>query len=816
MSDPAATNGMSRAQRADGVVVHDPVSALALVPGRPLQEQSRLGEPLLRISWTRGVSALRRHKWLALVIVLAGTAAGIAATRMSSPVYEVHSTVWISNERIDPRNVGPIRIAEVMQQTSWPDLLMSYAILDKVVRKLRLNLQPTRAADSVVFVGFDTDERFRPGTYELKVAESGWQYKLLDERGNQLQSGILGDSVGRKLGFRWQPTAAALSGRRSIEFTVATPRGAAMELRDNINVRFPRESNLLRVSLTGDDPARITAVMNAMLAEFIAVAAELKKRSVSEAGKALAQQVEVAGRQLAEAEAALESFRVQTITLPSERPAVAGGEAVRDPVFESFFSQRIESESIRRDRVALESTLAAVQRGQLDPSALWSVAAVQNSPAPELKATLADHAAKQASLRAAQRTYTDDHKTVRDLLAEVDEIRSQVIPRLVSALIAEQRRRELSLDTQVQSTAQQLRAIPTRTTEETRLRREVEVRGALYSTLKNKYEEATLAEASTVPDVSVLDAPAAPEKPSRDRAPYIIVMAIMASIGLAIAIVLLLDQMDRRFRYAEQATNEMGLDVVGVVPALQQTVPELRDPIEAAHAREAFRSIRLALTHAFEATGRSIVTVSSPGAGDGKSLVSVNLARSFADANCRTLLIDGDIRRGELHARFGVERLPGFVDYLAGELSLEKVLRATGNERLTLLPRGAAQLHGPEMLLSPVMAGLLAELERRYDVIIVDSPPLSAGIDPYVLGTATGSMLLVLRSGETDRRLAQAKLRILNRLPVRLLGALLNATPSEGDFRYYSYLYSDLQEETQLPGPVSVPTDTEPAPLQTS
>lgn len=595
-----------------------------------------------------------------------------------------------------------------------------------------------------------------------------------------------------------------------------------MTLRDRLDIRFPPESNLLHITLRGDNPEQITAVMTAVLEEFVAAAANLKKRSVTEAGKALAQQVGYAEKQLHDAEAALENFRVQTITLPTESPADVTGRAgaARDPVFENFFAQKIEFDNIRRERQVLEGTLAAVRQGQLDPSVLWSVRAVQDNPVPELKASLADLAAKQASLRAAQRSYTDDHKTVRDLKAEVEELNTHVIPRLVTALIAEQKQRELALDSQVQSTAQQLRAIPTRTTEETRLRREVEVRGTLYSMLKNKYEEASLAEASTVPDVSILDAPAVPQWPTRERGRYYIAMAFLASVGLAIALALLLDQFDRRFRYAEQATNEMGLEIIGVVPALEHAVPALRDPVEAAHAREAFRSIRLAVMHAFEATGRAIVTISSPGAGDGKSLLSSELALSFADANCRTLLIDGDIRRGELHAKFGVERLPGFVDYLAGGLTLEQVLRETNHERLTLLPRGASQLHGPELLLSPAMSDLIAELERRYDVVIVDSPPLGAGIDPFVLGTTTGNLLLVLRSGETDRRMAQAKLKVLKRLPVRLLGAVLNATRSEGDYRYYSYLYSDLPEEAKrtqgLPLPMPVAAEPDATPLQTS
>jgi capsular exopolysaccharide synthesis family protein len=809
MTDQGAAGLAAGRQPTDALVLREGNGAAPWVNNPPAQSAEK--HPLLHISWTRAVAALRRYKWLALGIVLAGTALGVFATRMVAPVYEVHATVWIANERSAADKAEPIRGREVLHQTSWPELLTSFAILEKAVRKMSLYLA-ARPADSAVFAGFDTGDRFRTGAYDLQLVAGG-QYRLLDQDGQQLDAGAVGDSIGRPLGFRWQPSAGAIPTEGNVKFTLVRPRDAAMALRNNITYTLPAESNLLRVTMTGVNPERITTIMNAVLEEFLVVAADLKKRSVSEAGKALSQQLSYAEKQLQDAEAALERFRVATITLPTEAaPGVTGGTApTRDPVFESFFAQKVESDNLRRDRVALETTLAAIQRGQLDPSALWSVPAVATSPAPELKAALADYASKQASLRAAQRTYTDDHKIVRDLKVEVETIRTEAIPRLASALLAELRRREAAIGAQVAGTAVQLRGIPTRTTEETRLRRDVEARGALYSALKAKYDEATLAEATTVPDVSILDAPIAPEKPSFDRAPSIVFMAVLASIAAALAVVLLLDQFDKRFRYAEQATHEMGLDIIGVVPALQQTVPTLRDPIEASHAREAFRSIRLALMHAFEETGRGIVTITSPGPGDGKSLLSANLALSFADAKCRTLLIDGDIRRGGLHSKFGVERLPGFVDYLAGGLTLDRVLRSTDHERLTILPRGAAQLHGPELLLSPAMSALLEELEKMYDVVIMDSPPLGAGIDPFVLGTATGNMLLVLRSGETDKRMAQAKLKVLNRLPIRVLGAVLNATPSEGEFGYYSYLYSDLSEEVRgLPGDARPKTDGHP------
>jgi Mrp family chromosome partitioning ATPase len=86
------------------------------------------------------------------------------------------------------------------------------------------------------------------------------------------------------------------------------------------------------------------------------------------------------------------------------------------------------------------------------------------------------------------------------------------------------------------------------------------------------------------------------------------------------------------------------------------------------------------------------------------------------------------------------------------------------------------------------MATLLRELRSQFDAIVVDCAPLGAGIDAYALGSATGSMLLVLRAGETDRRLAASKLGTLDRMPIRILGAVLNDIGESPEFRYYHYL----------------------------
>ena len=205
-------------------------------------------------------------------------------------------------------------------------------------------------------------------------------------------------------------------------------------------------------------------------------------------------------------------------------------------------------------------------------------------------------------------------------------------------------------------------------------------------------------------------------------------------------------------------------------------------------------------------SGPIIFTITSPGAGDGKSLISSNLGMSFAESGRRTLVIDGDIRRGQLHTTFGVHQAPGLLDYLTGEASLEEVLQETEYERLTVVSCGARRHRGPELLASSVMLQFLNAVRPHFDTIIVDSPPLGAGIDPFALGVVTGNMLVVLRIGKSDRQMAQAKLGVLERYPVKVLGAVLNDVSNQGAFRYYSYLYGyeldENEKHAQLPSRV--------------
>jgi tyrosine-protein kinase Etk/Wzc len=136
---------------------------------------------------------------------------------------------------------------------------------------------------------------------------------------------------------------------------------------------------------------------------------------------------------------------------------------------------------------------------------------------------------------------------------------------------------------------------------------------------------------------------------------------------------------------------------------------------------------------------------------------------------------------------------PGLIDHLRDNLDLGQIIKAATADNLFVLPCGTRGSGAPELLVTQRMSDLVAEVQQRFDVVIIDSPPFVAGMDAYALAAAAGSMLIVLRPNQTNRKLARAKLEVLDRLPIQVLGTVLNGVPDSGDYQYYSndYRYAD-------------------------
>jgi capsular exopolysaccharide synthesis family protein len=742
----------------------------------------------------RYLSAIWRFKWLVLLLTLLGAAGGAAATKIVEPEYEVQAVVLLGADgRANPGRASGTG-EDALSQQSLLDLLVAYQVVDPVVSRLSLFVQPANPADSVLFNNFAVPAAVVPGEYSLRI--DGSSYQLLLNGAQVVERGTVGSDIGQPVGFAWQPTAEQLAGRKTVDFTVRTPREKSNELIRTLRTPALRQgSNLLTLRLTGTDAQRTARTLNEWTNNFVAVATTYNRFGISQRAQVLIGQLEYARQALTDAEIALQNFRVNTATLPSESriPTTVGQDLTANPVFTSFFNQQVAADQLARDRSFIERALTAASDGGVSAEALLSIPSVNaNQGATKLRKDLEEALELETNIRRLEVTYTDEAPELRRSKEQLALLRGTVIPNATRALLAELEERGRDLEQQLDLRRTDLKQMPTREIELTRLERQLAVSEVSYRALMQAAQEAQVAEVTTSSNISVLDSAVAPLEPTKKTGPVLLGGGILAGLALGLALAILLDLLDKRFRYAQQATDELGLFILGVVPAIKRK----RRENEAAQMVEAFRGIRMNMRYAVDPTRPFAVTISSPGPNDGKSLVASNLALSFADGGARVALVDGDIRRGELARTFRADGLPGLVEFLDGNALLPEIMRNTHHPNLTLIPSGQRQKRAPELLTGPRLTQLVGQLTRDFDVVIVDSPPLGAGSDAYALGIASENMVIVLRAGLTDRKMAAAKLSTLSTLPVRVLGGVLNSIRMEGEYAYYSY-YQDYAAQDE-------------------
>lgn len=755
------------------------------VPGFP--NGRGLGEGAPPGDGTRYVAAVARHKWLVLFIVALGTAAGVLASRQLDPRYSAKAILWIETpDRPAAREMLASPDEELVDAASWAELITSYAVLEDVVRSLHLYVHPAASGDAAAFATMEARRGIRPGRYRLVVDGAARQQELQLPDGTVLERKAAGDSIGTTLGFAWTLPRAELRPGRRIDFDLSAPYDAAQSLARSLRIRLDPGGSLLRMELKGTDPAIATATVNAIAGRVVALAAELKRGKYEELSKILAGQYEHAQQTLRSAEAALAGYRSKTAgVLQRAAPAISATMDPRgDPAFSRAFELKVTQEQIRRDRITLESVLGGVQKNGIRLDALAVIPSVAQSPA--LKAALDEVAAKEAEIRALRYRYTDESAPVQKLKAELAALQTRNIPALAGQLVNELKTREAATVPQVDSAYRYLQQVPRLALDEARLERDLKSAEMVFTAIGQRYEATRLALISSMPDLKLLDAAIQPGRPAVDFAPLLIALAFLTSLVLAVIIANLRDRTDSKIRYPEQVVHGMRLPILAALPHVSfRLLPNSSQA--SSEVIEALRSLRVRVLHALGAEGPLVLTVTSPSQGDGKSFVSVNLALSFAYAGYKTLLIDGDVRRGAQHRTLDAHPTPGLTDVLAGRAGLDEAIQSTAYPELQFISSGTRMYRAPELLLLPGLRELFHKARSTYGIIIVDSPPLAAGVDPLVLATVTGNLLMVLRSEETDLPLAVAKLEVAESLPVRTIGAVLNCVRGRGAFRYYTY-----------------------------
>ena len=264
--------------------------------------------------------------------------------------------------------------------------------------------------------------------------------------------------------------------------------------------------------------------------------------------------------------------------------------------------------------------------------------------------------------------------------------------------------------------------------------------------------------------------------------------------GLAgIGILLLLDRIDDRMASFGEFQHHFSENVLGQIPK-EKTKGRvtLLQPDDARHVfAESYRNVRSSIFFMpYEGPRPKTMLITSSVPNEGKSTISSNLAITMALSGARTLLIDGDLRRGALSDAFGVSSKIGFSEVLKREVNWQEVVVPTAYQNLFLLPRGKTLGQPSEHLLRDSTDALLADIYNNYDYIIIDSSPVLAADDSTSLAPKIDATLFVVRLSYTSARLVRKSLELLYNRQVNVPGVILNYVDTSLP-EYYYYQYSE-------------------------
>lgn len=259
--------------------------------------------------------------------------------------------------------------------------------------------------------------------------------------------------------------------------------------------------------------------------------------------------------------------------------------------------------------------------------------------------------------------------------------------------------------------------------------------------------------------------------------------------GAAVAV--LREALDTTLKTPEALRDRLDTPVLSVVPFDRSAKNQ---PLLAADAHsprgEAIRRLRTNLQFVDVDQPVKVVMVTSALAGEGKTSTAVNLAISFAQAGSHVMLIEADLRRPRAAGYLGLEGAVGLSNVLAGQVELDDVLQVWGDDRLKVLPSGVIPPNPSELVGSRRMAQLLEQQREKFDIIIVDTPPLVPVTDAALVAGQADGALLVVRSGKTPLARVRTAVEALRTVNARIIGSVLNLQPRQEDSSSYYYDYA--------------------------
>jgi capsular exopolysaccharide synthesis family protein len=734
---------------------------------------------------------LRRNRWLVAGVTAAMLGLGALFTWMQTPVYESASSVLIEDK--EPgislmSELAPLAGGGAGRGIETDMVVMrSRLIAELVADSLALHVQvlePEVPRSEVLDVVYAprTEVRRR---YTLTRQGDG-TYRAVG-RGQPPVTVRVGQPA--KLGQVTIMLKPAVARRAPEEIVVAVVpfRAAVAGVRRTLGVgRTSREVMVVNLNYQSTDPQLAAAVPNATALHFIRHKSGSESQEAAGLVKFLREQVAGYEEQLRTAETELRDFREASRVVAPQEEAT---EQVKQLALRTA-----ERDAKRAERDALAGLLQRVattpaESGRSPYRQLASFPVfLQNRLVQDLVGAITGLENRRTELLVQR---TESHPEIVGIDERIDQLEEQLY-RTARGYLESLDTELSSIEGELSRFGAQMQAIPARELEFARRKREQGLLEELYTLLQTRLKEAEIADASVPTNIRVLDMALVPERPISPSPLKNLVLAGAFGLLLGVGLAMGLEALDTKVRTEDDAASlSGGVPVLGTIPRIRAagharrngadgvlasrlvTQSDPRSPVS-----EAYRTLRTNLTFAGLNGAPQVLVVTSAMPGDGKSTSAANLAVTLAQQGTPTLLVDADLRKGLLHHMLGARKDPGLTHVLLGRALLDEAVQQlpAGEDGVSLsfLPAGVFPPNPAELLGSPRMRELLAELRGRYGVIVLDAPPLMHVTDAAVLGGMADSTLLIARAGSTEKealRHAAGRLELL-RAPVG--GVVLN------------------------------------------
>lgn len=723
---------------------------------------------------------------------------------------ELESTVLIGLENTADlsavRDVGEIGRGNV-------ELLRSRNFLSSVVEQLSLRLVVSRYARNEIFDSIDVRAAARRGRYNFVVSKKEPKTFSLSFRGvdaDQDEMVAAGREISRldtvmangvwllfSREFRKQP--------HNVTFSVIRDRDAVERIRKNIDIDFTgARDGYVAVTLKGTDYPLITKTVNSIADEFVAKNLWFRKRKTRELLDILGRQLESSTTQLAGAEAALQKYR-------EENPTVGFSEGARQKVQDlvtlesaNFQHQMAVQDAARLRRQYNQSEGEDRNRTISEMLAFLAANAVANSAALQ-----ADYTQLVSQRIATAASYAKDHPVLLNIDARIGSLNLRVLS-ILDDFIHKQNTRLGNNGVDMDRLAVSLRNLPAKELRFAELLRRQQICTEIQNIIQSRFNQAKISDAVEVTDVYIMDYAVAPEAPP-DFVNALIRIALGVMIGLFVGFgpVVIADLFDKTARTASEVVRLIDLPVLETIPVIRpknrKQVPKgegagkagvdeklIATDYSGDVVGELFRSLRTkVLLHMGQAKRRSLV-VTSLYMEEGKSLAAGNLAVAMAQQKLRTLLVDGDLRRGVLHDMFALDRKPGLTSLLHGDEQLDtqmlsRVIQTTHIPNLHLISSGASVPNPSELLCSSRLGEIVEMLHTMFEMIIVDTAPLGITADAAGLKGAFDCYVLIAKAGSSNLFDLRHRIAEFPDLRNKILGIILNQAPIDRRLKYYTY-----------------------------